>query len=329
MIELLVVIGVLALLIALVIGVASKAIRQQKVRNTQQIMQNVMLAIEQFATEDPLKRIYDQPGSETFGKYPPYALKNANQNGTVAGTFEARRAGGVAPQFLSERLALDLGGAAGSEGSYVSFGGTSGAPQPSETDGNDDNRALAAYLQVFSPGSVKLIPENARKPLNPQAPDSVNAKGTGGVPGQSPDWQDVLGLHDAWGVPLDYMVYAKLEWGVIQRPNGTERAGWKIVERRAVLRSRGVKREVYDTWVASNRQNPSQRTRVLSPSEKWIFSEPLPKPWAALGDGPAYQQGRLPAASIGGSAAGAGGWVRVVGLAEDYAYRPDGDAVEP
>ncbi len=319
LIELLVVIGVLALLIALVIGVASKAIRQQKVRNTQQIMQNVMLAIEQFATEDPLRNIYDQPGAESFGKYPPYQLQTPNNTwpapaGSIALAVEPNPPTGS--NALANRLHRDLGRRNGNVNDWVSIGAErEGRTYP---DGLDDNRALAAYLQVFSPASARLIPENARKPLLPKAHDYVNPGGHGTTPGND-GVLDVLGIHDAWGVPLDYMIYAKLEWGVIENANGTESAGWKVVERRPVLRSRGVKREVYDAWVQSN-TDPTQRTTQLSPASKWIFSEELPKPW--LGGEPSQLADD---GTIGFNGANLGGWVRVVGLAEDYAYRPDGD----
>ena len=321
MIELLVVIGVLALLIALVIGVASKAIRQQKVRNTQQIMQNVRLALEQFATEDPLRNIYDQPGAGTFGKYPPYPLQTpANAWPTppasVAGVVEPASLPGS--NTLANRLHRDLGRRNGNVNDWVSIGAErEGYTYP---DGLDDNRALAAYLQVFSPGSMKLIPDNARKPLFPNAHDYVNPSGNGTTPGRD-GIVDVLGIHDAWGVPLDYMIYAKLEWGVVQQSGGGEIAGWKVVERRPVLRSRGVKREVYDAWVQSNPDDPTSRTPQLNPPSKWIFSEALPKPW--FGGEPSQLQTD---GTIGFSGANLGGWVRVVGLADDYAYRPDDDA---
>ena len=84
LIELLVVIAIIGLLIALVTAVASKAIGQQKARNTQQIMQNVMLALEQFATEDPLGEVY----ADSFGNYPPYQLANCREIGSVATALE-------------------------------------------------------------------------------------------------------------------------------------------------------------------------------------------------------------------------------------------------
>ena len=329
MIELLVVIAVLALLITMVVTIASKTIRQQKVRNTRQIMQNVSLALEQFSVQNPLKLTYDRPGAETFGSYPPYALHRAGQSGTVARAVEPSPRGANLG-YVSARLALDLGGSAGSEASYVSFGGTSAAPQPNETDSNDDNRALAAYLALFVPEAEKLIPEYARKPLyqRPERGDYVYTNTRNPSPPQPPwkseGWKDILGIHDAWGVPLDYMLYVKLERKVVATASG-ERLAWRVVERRPVLRSRGIKREVYEQWVASNRQEPQQRSRQLSPPENWIFSEMLPKPWLALRDAPRYRDGDLPVPTPGGGSALGGGWVRAVGLAEDYAYRPDGD----
>ncbi|MFQ5807873.1 MAG: prepilin-type N-terminal cleavage/methylation domain-containing protein [Phycisphaerae bacterium] len=313
MIELLVVIVVLALLISLVTVIASKAIRQQKGRNTQQIMQNVTLALDQFATENPLRAIYDKKGRKTFGKYPAYQLAgDATDQDTVRHAVEPDPLPGSTPptpppDSLSNRLLRDLSN--GRPGNWVDLAGQ-------EADGLDDNRALYAYLVVFSPGSLNLIPEAQLKPLNANARAFVNPTGAGTQPGDE-GVVDVLGIHDAWGVPLDYMLYVKCEWRLAP---GATAATWAVTERKPVLRSRGIKREVYDAW-AQLAQDDLARRR-LSPPDKWLFTEGLPRPWARLSNA---QTGVLDNSQ--GSAAN--GWVRVVGLNEDYAYRPDGDAETP
>jgi Tfp pilus assembly protein PilE/transposase len=318
MVELLVVIAVLALLISLVIAVASRAIRQQRARNTEQLMQNVALAIDQFATENPLRAVYDRKGRQTFGKYPPYQLANAGVDGSVAQALELDHAltpgSHNPPDNIRQRLALDLSGGRGpgNVGNWVSF--------PRSPDGNDDSRALYAYLRVFSPGALGTIPESALKPIERSARDYVNPRGSGGTPGTQggEDWVDVLAPHDAWGVPLDYMLYVKCEYRLAP---GDTRPSWVVTERRPVLRSLGIEREAYDAIVNSQ---PDPQEREFD-AGKWLFSEELPRPWAALTDDPAYREGILDS----GPGTSANGWVRAVAADESYAYRPDGDTEEP
>ena len=319
LIELLVVIVILALLISLVTAVASRAIRQQKVRNTQQIMQNVTLAIEQFAAEDPLHEVYGRKGRETFGKYLPYQLSDvaAGNVNAVSEILEGDPPGGWGSNLLADRLYRDFGSPAGGLGDSVQI--------DNPHDGNDDNRALYAYLRAFSPDSLRLVPEDRLKPLDPGNPDYVNPQGNGTTIG-SPGLLDVLGIHDAWGVPLDYLLYVKCEWKLYVNASGNTVQGFRVTERMPVLRSRGIKREVYDAWVQSNPDDPTQRERRLSPPDKWLFSEPFCSPAAQLTDGPDYRQGLLPASPSPPSSAN--GWVRAVGANEDYAYRPDGDTPE-
>jgi len=319
LIELLVVIAIIGLLIALVTAVASKAIGQQKTRNTQQIMQNVMLALEQFATEDPLGEVYD----ETFGSYPPYQLANCRVIGSVARALEdlppAPR-GTSRDNLLSDRLARDLGCPSASEKDGWVFIGPEANPPPSGyPDGHDDARGLYTYLKLFSPDSLRLIPEEYSKPLYPQLAGAdrsrVNRGGptspAWGQPGST--WEDVLAIHDAWGVPLDYMLYVKVEWGLIKdQITGAQRTGYRVVERRPALRSLGIEREVYDAVVSAA---PTPADREFDPS-KWLFSESLGRPVATLID---HDTGELQS----------NGWARAVGLAEDYAYLPKDDVEEP
>lgn len=332
MIELLVVIAVLALLIALVTAVASKAIGQQKQRNTQQIMQNVSLALEQFASENPLRAVYDRRGLESFGKYPPYQLYGGNPTGnswTVRKLVEpdlSAQGEAIPPAYLSNRLWRDLGNNTRSEDNWVVIATPPGAV--SYPDAHDDNRALYAYLKVFSPGSMNLIAENVIKPLYPQLdPDDrsyVNPKGDGTQPGDD-GCLDVLGIHDAWGVPLDYMLYVKCEWRL---PVGGTNPRFVITERRPVLRSRGIKREVYDAWVQSDPAAPMNRAMNVSPPEKWIFSEEFPQPWLGPPDEEDLSNDFLKHGEIDFTGTQCNGWVRAVALEEDYAYLPDGDDVE-
>jgi type II secretory pathway pseudopilin PulG len=316
MIELLVVIVILALLISLVTAVASKAIHQQKARNTQQILQNAILAIDQFAAVDPLREVYDRRGQETFGKYPPYQLANANTANSVARALESEHLlTGARPNTLSIRLAHDLSGL----GSHDSIDLEDWVLFPNQEDGNDDNRALSAYLRAFSPDALRLIPEDALKPLDERARDHINPKGNGTSVGDD-GLADVLGIHDAWGVPLDYLLYVKLEWKLISNPigNQSEYTGFRVVDRKPVLRSRGISRDVYDEWVKTN-TDPTQRERRLSPPDKWIFSEPFCSPAAGVDENGVFIA----------SDATANGWARAVAFGESYGYIPAHDADEP
>ncbi len=321
MIELLVVMVVLGLLISLVTAVAGKAIRQQKVRNTQQIMQNVTLALQQFAAEDPLQAKYGRKGSEMFGTCPPYQLADPDNNDSVCYAVEPHLTGPdpyTPPDTLVERLWRDLGNRVAPEDNWVVINTPAGTPDP---DGYDDSRALYTYFRVFSPESLNLIPEASIKPLYPQLQADgrsyVNSRGAGASQGTD-GAEDILTIHDAWGVPLDYMMYVKVEWML---PTGGTAARFVVTERKPVLRSLGIKREVYDAEVKAV-DNPTER---VFDSSKWLFSEQLSSPLAKLTDGPDYRQGILDR----GQASRANGWVRVVGAAESYAYLPDGDVEEP
>jgi len=317
MVELLVVIAVLGLLISLVAVVGSRAIQQQKVRNTQQTIQNTMLAIEQFATEDPLHAVYGKKGRETFGKYPAYQLANATVSNSVGDVLESSHSVlGHVPNNLQERLASDLSGESNPDNNDWAL-----IRHPDDVptdDGNGDIEALYAYLTAYSPASLDLIPEGARKPFYSKADvdhrSFVNPKGSpGGDPGDpgGQDWRDVLAIHDAWGVPMDYMLYIKCEYKL--RP-GTNNAAWIVTERRPVLRSLGIKREVYDAMM-----QVAPGDRFFDPA-KWVFSEELPKPWFGGASGTINANG-----TFGFSNATANGWVRAVGEEESYAYRPDAD----
>lgn len=323
MIELLVVMVVLGLLISLVTAVAGKAIRQQKVRNTQQIMMNVTLALQQFAAEDPLQAKYGRKGSEMFGTCPPYQLAgDADHRDSVCYAVEPHRMGQdpyTPPVTLRYRLALDLSGEGSpDEEQWAVIRTPDGTTYP---DGYDDSRALYTYFRVFSPESLNLIPEASIKPLYPQLQADgrsyVNSRGAGASQGMD-GAEDILTIHDAWGVPLDYMMYVKVEWML---PTGGTTARFVVTERKPVLRSLGIKREVYDAEVKAV-DNPTER---VFDSSKWLFSEQLSSPLAKLTDGPDYRQGILDK----NQASNANGWVRVVGAAESYAYLPDGDVEEP
>jgi type II secretory pathway pseudopilin PulG len=299
---LLVVIAVIGILIAVIGLVGVRVARGQKVQLTQTIMKNVKLATEQFADQNPLRSIYDRKENRgpdgvwntaddirpTFGPYPPYQLANPTQG--VAWVLEP----GNPFATLRNRLARDLGGQAGSPNPWVSdpFGG----------DNNDDIRALYTYLRLYARDMLAQVPASALKPLGAVGEyEYVNPAGTGTAPGTE-GLTDVLGINDAWGVPLDYFLYVKLEYALT--PSGTP--DWRVTDRIPVLRSRGINREAYDTLKESG--------QLATRADDWIFSDPFPSPAAA---GVNKSTG-----SITGSGAQASGWARAKAALDDYDYVP-------
>jgi len=79
-VELLVVIFVIGVLTALLVGVGSAAITNNKRSQTRTVMNNLTLAIEQFAQENPFRMLYDRRGAATFGPYPAYQLQRTGGN---------------------------------------------------------------------------------------------------------------------------------------------------------------------------------------------------------------------------------------------------------
>lgn len=338
MIELMVVLAVISLLVGLIAVAAESAIYSARARNTRQLMANVELAIDVFKTEDPLRLVYDRPELSTFGSLPPYQLANYRQDfPSVAYSIE--------PSYddwdidgnnlLSDRLFVDLGNQQRAKRDWVRFGGKRGGRQPNEQDGNDDIRSLYAYLTAFTPGVLSNVPEWALKPLNPDAPDMINTSGDGGNPGD-PDsrWTDVLGLYDAWGVPLDYVQYVRLEWGIgrSREGNGRFAPGYFVKERRAVLRSRGVDSEQYQAWLDAGGWNPASGAeanvaRYDKPSN-WIWSSELPRPWLPDAAGLDPETGSM-RDNPGGAPSG---WLRAVAYEKDgpdYGYLPTDDGQAP
>jgi prepilin-type N-terminal cleavage/methylation domain-containing protein len=295
LIELLIVITVIGILIAVIGLVGVKVAHQQKVTLTETIMRNVKLAIDQFKDNNPLANIYDRKGLETFGPYPPYQL--ANYGVGVAGVLEPAHPLVPPPPFplyLSQRVARDLSGFGGNGLVYENWVRVAiGSPDPSEA--NDDIRALYAYLKVYSPDTLAQVPRSAMKAI--PAPGKVDRVYPRGFADPNAV-EDVLGIYDAWGVPLDYFLYVKLEYTLL--PSGP---GWRVAERIPALRSFGISREEYDQEI--------KKQDELDP-ERWIFSDPFPSPAAAALSGASRQSGTLPAT---GSAAVAG-WARAVGAGD-------------
>ena len=271
MIELLVVIVVISLLITMIVTVAGRVVYNQKVALTQVVQKNTIIAIEEFATIDPLRARYNASGTgarPTFGPYPAYPLYDGGSGPNRVN--EVLEPAGTRPT-LDVRLTTDLYGPSAGPNVVVL----------EDTDPtNDDMRALFTYLKVKTPDALARIPDRFLKKMtdDPQNKDIINPQiSSGGTQAAF----DVLGIHDAWGVPMDYFLYVKLEATVDKRGNSF----WKVVDRKPVLRSLGISRDEYDTL------------RKVSGSEfdnsKWIFSEPFPSPDASGGRRAFWRTGRL------------------------------------
>ena len=346
-IELLVVIGVLTLLVTLVVATGSHLIEQQKRRNTQQIMQNLTLAVDIFAKDDPLHNFYNRKDAVSFGPYPPYQLrKGLNPAPTdVAWLFEynppapppslGQLGFSTVQNKLSDRVARDLGcrlDLGESINNYITiFDESAGSPDDDNYAGDalTDARAFFTYMKLFSPEALKLIPEEYVKTPYLNRPrlqqDYVNPKNTGtnpDNPNARPTLENMLVVHDAWGVPIDYMLYVKAELQVaVPRPSFINPLDPSLrfvtAERRPVFRSLGIQRELYDTAL---RIEPLPARRIYDP-DKWLFSEALPRPYAGL---LGSKQDTFPDPSAGSSVKGdVNGWLRMVGVGEDYGYLPE------
>ena len=326
LVEMLVVAAVIGLLITLITSVASSAVYSQRRSNTLNTMRVLGQAVDAFANEDPLKLIYDRGDRASFGKYPPYQITSPALAGSVAYLVEPNAPVNSSNNRLSDRLWKDLSGQKTAKANWVNFLSDSDNSGYETRARVGDNRALYAYLNAFGPKRVVDLTDCIQKPLNPNQNymDFFNPRGSGTpssppTPGTNayPDVQQVLGYYDAWGVPLDYCLYVKVELDrhAINNADGSFN-GYRIAERRPAFRSLGIDREIWLTQAASGIKTP----------KKWIWNTDLPRPYAAfVGDPPnppfSTSNGVLPNPATSTAA----GWSRLVGANENYGYRPIDD----
>lgn len=278
LVEMLVVIVILGVLIAIVIAVAGHVVYNQKAALTRTIQQNLLTAIDEFAVLDPLRAVYNTASTETisnvrrrptFGPYPPYPLFRRGDPGprTVVGTLEPKEllplsngGRGQPTNELADRVHRDL----------FNYDANARVTIDPQDPRNDDNRALYVYLRRYVPDALARIPDRflaklTDDPVNQDIIDGNTRDGSGAAR------YDVLGILDAWGVPLDYLLYVKLE--AVTDLRGA--SAWTIADRKPALRSLGVSRDVYDTY---------GRTIDLVPGgtnyDERIWSSDLPMPEA-------------------------------------------------
>lgn len=301
LVELLVVMAVIGILISAILVGSSKISEGQKRNFTKTIMRTTQMAIDQFASDDPLKGIYNTKDRASFGTYPPYQLAG-NLAGTADNPLSVRAA--VEPfrppgsnYTLTERVYRDIGRSQGAVNAWVDL-----AP----SDANDDIRALYLYLKTYNEAGIAQLPEKAIDQLTAQN-EYVNPAGTGTNPGNE-GLQNVFGIVDGWGVPLNYFLYVKLE----RTPSGIQ-----VTNRIPVLMSRGISRERYQRWLA-NHDDPNAPSLD---TESWIFSESMPTPACGsvtrdggLAVGGAFENGWVRAKARGSTVSG--------GAPEVYGYLP-------
>jgi type II secretory pathway pseudopilin PulG len=311
MVELLVVIAVLTLLTALIAGAWSRVSKIQKTSLTRNIMQSVTTAIEEFATEDPLRVHYDRGTRRTFGPYPPYQLEDwggSNQYNKVAWALEPNPPG--PGNSLRNRIGRDMLGDSTPTIDQVRI--FDNVDRPAQVR-SLSIRGLYAYLARFTPSGLSQVPERYLKPVSlpPQVRQNQDPNNEGEFvieyngANSDADRMPVLEIRDGWGVPLDYFMYVKVEW----RTDASGQQQFVVTDRVPVLRSRGIEPEVYNELERRNVQ--------ASNPQDWIFSSALPQPFAAVD----WDTGVL----TGSADSSADGWARVpaVGMHNTFGYYPD------
>ena len=312
LIELLIVIGIIGILVTLVVTGTRVISNQQRVALTKTLQQNLLSIIDDFAAADPLRSTY----KDSFGPYPPYELDvPGGANSTFVGEYvePERKPSGEQnrPDDALERLRRDffniaLGDSLSNEDERLVV------PEVGDPLGDrySANRALAAYLGVYTGDRLSAFPPAQRKPLPITTPSSeirdfgeyINTGDRREVDVRVP----ILGFHDAWGVPFGYLLYVKVEL----QPSGADNV-WRVTDRQPVLLSRGVEQKVIDAGPA--------------PLDKWIWSSELPAPLANVD-----QNGNLP--NPVSAQPKDGGWLRLVpftGATPEIGYLPEFDGAAP
>lgn len=292
LVELLIVVVVIAILLTAIVVSGGKLFGQQRVSVTTNTMRTVEVAIDQFRDVNPLRSVYDRRSTKSFGALPPYVLSNP-ANGSVNGILEPR----ATPHTFQTRVGSDLGGG------QVNSVRVSGAPAEVAQRRHDDIRSLYVYLQHYVPDALANVPQTALKPLNDANREFFQFGAAAGA-GVEARRTEILGILDGWGVPLDYVLYARLQC----TPDGMV-----IAERIPALRSRGVSREEAENDWTGN----------LKRAEKWLWSKDLAQPLASNIAADGRVTGYLTSETCNTAS---DGWVRAVANAEDYGYLPAQDA---
>lgn len=296
LIELMVVIAVIGTLISMVAITGPVVFDTYRKVQTQAVMRNAEIAIDQFAELDPLRGTYNSASSRTFGRYPAYSLFNHEDAVGDSDPFvqtvveplppspEDWR-GGNREYKLRARLASDLFGTINPSNLDSSSDGLLSIDDDDNYDfadlqrSYDDMRALYAYLAVFVPDALEAVPPSSRAPLT-QNEDYAGPDAEGEFLNLSGEVNNlsaripIQGIVDAWGVPLDYHVMFKLQYTM----GSDGLVGWKVTDRQPVLRSQGDRLRTLENAVQDantlGREESNERLRQLR--DRWIFSRELP-----------------------------------------------------
>lgn len=371
LVELLVSISIIVLLLTLLFAGTQAIYESFRRTTTQQTFRTIGAAIDQFEQLNPLRGFYDQPSrlgavGRTFGPLPPYQVRDnvGVSANSITAIFEATDTDVntlEAPVSLAQRLSRDLSGA--------------GAPPPEGWRGwvdtvdntaisyaspnvlyaaDNDNRALYAYLRAFNPAGLRQVTPSAIKPLpisvselgRPITHEAIRLPGSssfgasaqsysGSTPDDKANWAELQGFHDAWGVPLDYMLYVKVEPGVRVDPppmgNLQPYIGWRVTDRQWALRSHGISRDRYESRVRAlvqAGQNGPWEESANGADPDGIYSSPLPTPYAGPKPPPVVPSpiNEPPGLTLNPAATNPqeAGWVRLRGAGEwkSYNYLP-------
>ncbi len=296
MIELMVVVVILGILIAIVAGVSTRAVYARKVAATQTTMSMILAAIEEFKDKNPLRSVYDTNTRRSYGPYPPYQLRSVDSMpDSVARALDPDTANGGSNPW-TKRLRARFGR------DFLNDP-TPGARVNLNLDesADDDSRALYTYLKVFVPQAVDRIPAQFIKALPGSSGEFVQVSTDNNNPNAK---VDVLGFHDAWGVPIDYFLQVRVEWGA---DPATGAVGLRVIDRQPVLRSRGLEKAAYDARVRAGK--PQVADNAL-----WLFTTEIGTPTARVD----WESG---AALV--QSPDVDGFARVPGVLESYGYVKD------
>jgi type II secretory pathway pseudopilin PulG len=189
LVELLVVLGIIALLIALVVAGGAHLAQRSKVRDTEALLSSLNQALDAFAADKPFARVPAATGlnpnaqvpSARYGDYPPDELM----------AFDCQLPGTGPPGYVL--LVTPVGG------NYPRVTVPtlpSGKPQPDV----NSQRAMVLAIRLRSPSAAAILD---------RVPDRFRAQLAAGGEVYQADASDAVGTPlvyyvDAWGQPIEY-----------------------------------------------------------------------------------------------------------------------------
>jgi prepilin-type N-terminal cleavage/methylation domain-containing protein len=291
LVELMIVIAILGLLVSIGVFVGSRVLYEQKVSQARATMQILTSVAEDFARVDPLRNKNRGATMEThFGGHPPYSLDD-----TVDFDDDNNR-----DFFADIRVVFHfyLANRQGSINNYVS-------ELDPEPDANLDLwiSILNFYglTRQFAPDLLDTIPEDIV--VDPPVEQPFLIEPDGRLGDSDEQAVDVQAIVDPWGVPYQYLVYAKLE-PELDIGSGTSDPVWKVTEVIPVFMSYGAE--------------PEKLAQALADPDRWIWSEDLPRPRANID-----ADGDLPSNATHDDA----GWVRLRAFQAPYGFLPEQDGL--